>query len=148
VLEAADLELADGRVVGVACADGTRLAAGTTVLAAGAWAGALGRAAGSRVELRATRRHLMVTAQTEDGVVMGLCHPSLPLEGVQFHPESFMTPSGPSLLANFLSPEFGWARIMRNMTWAAYAGRLNVFSIDIHRLGRCDSQVMIRSFYK
>jgi para-aminobenzoate synthetase component II len=46
---------------------------------------------------------LLVTATSpEDGVVMGLRHRSLPLEGVQFHPESVLTPDGPHLLANFL----------------------------------------------
>jgi anthranilate synthase/aminodeoxychorismate synthase-like glutamine amidotransferase len=45
---------------------------------------------------------LGVTATTSDGVVMGLRHRSAPVEGVQFHPESILTPSGPSLLANFL----------------------------------------------
>ncbi len=44
-----------------------------------------------------------VTAISEvDRVVMGLRHTSLPLEGVQFHPESVLTPEGPHLLANFL----------------------------------------------
>ena len=46
---------------------------------------------------------LAVTATSEgDGVVMGIRHVSLPLEGVQFHPESVLTPDGPRLLANFL----------------------------------------------
>ena len=46
---------------------------------------------------------LEVTATTADGVIMGLRHRTLPVEGVQFHPESLLTPEGPSLLANFLS---------------------------------------------
>jgi hypothetical protein len=37
-----------------------------------------------------------------DRVVMGIRHTTLPLEGVQFHPESVLTPQGPHLLANFL----------------------------------------------
>jgi anthranilate synthase component II len=45
---------------------------------------------------------LEVTATSNDGVVMGLRHRSLPVEGVQFHPESVLTVSGPALLANFL----------------------------------------------
>jgi anthranilate synthase/aminodeoxychorismate synthase-like glutamine amidotransferase len=44
-----------------------------------------------------------VTAMSEvDRVIMGMRHVSLPLEGVQFHPESVLTPDGPHLLANFL----------------------------------------------
>ncbi len=46
---------------------------------------------------------LCVTARSvDDDVVMGLRHASLPMEGVQFHPESVLTPDGPHLLANFL----------------------------------------------
>ena len=46
---------------------------------------------------------LEVTARTTDGVIMGLRHRTLAVEGVQFHPESLLTPEGPSLLANFLA---------------------------------------------
>jgi anthranilate synthase/aminodeoxychorismate synthase-like glutamine amidotransferase len=46
---------------------------------------------------------LEVTATTGDGVIMGLRHRTLPVEAVQFHPESFLTPHGPSLLSNFLA---------------------------------------------
>ena len=44
-----------------------------------------------------------ITARsTDDGVVMGIRHRSAPAEGVQFHPESVLTPHGPHVLANFL----------------------------------------------
>ncbi len=45
---------------------------------------------------------LVVTAHSDDGVIQGVRHRSLPIEGVQFHPESVMTPDGKALLANFL----------------------------------------------
>jgi anthranilate synthase component II len=45
---------------------------------------------------------LEVTATSSDGVVMGLRHRDLAVEGVQFHPESVLTASGPALLGNFL----------------------------------------------
>ena len=45
---------------------------------------------------------LLVTARSDDGVVMGLRHRHLPLEAVQFHPESVLSADGPAMLANFL----------------------------------------------
>jgi anthranilate synthase/aminodeoxychorismate synthase-like glutamine amidotransferase len=47
---------------------------------------------------------LEVSAWTDDGLVMGLRHRQHPLEGVQFHPESILTPLGKDLLRNFLEP--------------------------------------------
>jgi anthranilate synthase/aminodeoxychorismate synthase-like glutamine amidotransferase len=55
------------------------------------------------VERDSLPEFLEVTAETTDGVVMGLRHRDLPVEGVQFHPESILTPTGPRLLQNFLS---------------------------------------------
>jgi anthranilate synthase/aminodeoxychorismate synthase-like glutamine amidotransferase len=46
---------------------------------------------------------LEVTATTDDGTIMGLRHRTLPIEGVQFHPESILTAEGHRLLANWLS---------------------------------------------
>jgi anthranilate synthase component II len=45
---------------------------------------------------------LEVTAHSESGVIMGLRHKRFAIEGIQFHPESIMTPRGKDLLANFL----------------------------------------------
>ena len=55
---------------------------------------------------------LEVTAWTDNGLVMGLRHKEFPVEGVQFHPESIMTPQGKSLLQNFLDMVAG-AQVQR-----------------------------------
>ncbi len=45
---------------------------------------------------------LEVSATTSDGIIMGLRHRNMKVEGVQFHPESILTPAGKNLLSNFL----------------------------------------------
>ncbi len=57
------------------------------------------------VERSTLPAELKVTASTVDGLIMGLRHRSYPVEGVQFHPESIMTPIGKDLLCNFLQQE-------------------------------------------
>ncbi len=69
---------------------------------------------GLPVPLQATRYHsliidrntlpdcLEITAETEDKVIMGVAHNEYPITGVQFHPESILTPDGPAMLANWL----------------------------------------------
>ena len=54
------------------------------------------------VEDRGLPDCLEVSARTDDGIIMGLRHRTLNIEGVQFHPESIMTIEGKKLLANFL----------------------------------------------
>ena len=68
--------------------------------------------AGLPEEIQAGRYHslaavrvpdeLEITARTEDGEVMGVRHRAYPVEGVQFHPESVLTPCGPQMAENFL----------------------------------------------
>jgi len=48
---------------------------------------------------------LIVTAQTDRGEIMGVRHKTLQIEGVQFHPESVLTPEGDALMANFMRQE-------------------------------------------
>jgi len=55
------------------------------------------------VERKSLPRELAVTAETDDGIIMGLRHRRHKIEGVQFHPESVLTDSGKQLLQNFLS---------------------------------------------
>ena len=75
----------------------------------------LGVFAGLNPSLTVTRYHsliveresipdsLEITAESDDGVVMGLRHRGFPIEGVQFHPESVLTDSGHAMLRNFLA---------------------------------------------
>jgi anthranilate synthase/aminodeoxychorismate synthase-like glutamine amidotransferase len=79
------------------------------------WHEGKGVFAGLPSPLEATRYHslvierttcpavLEVTARTEDGEIMAVRHRTLPIEGVQFHPESILTREGKRLLANFLA---------------------------------------------
>ncbi|TMC88160.1 MAG: aminodeoxychorismate/anthranilate synthase component II [Chloroflexi bacterium] len=55
------------------------------------------------VERSTLPNELEITAETADGLIMGLRHRTYPVEGVQFHPESILTPVGKDLLRNFLA---------------------------------------------
>jgi anthranilate synthase/aminodeoxychorismate synthase-like glutamine amidotransferase len=55
------------------------------------------------VERKSLPRDLEITAETDDGIIMGLRHRRHKIEGVQFHPESVLTTSGKQLLKNFLA---------------------------------------------
>ena len=48
---------------------------------------------------------LVISARTENGIIMGVRHEKFPVEGVQFHPESYLTKNGKDLLKNFLRME-------------------------------------------
>jgi anthranilate synthase/aminodeoxychorismate synthase-like glutamine amidotransferase len=69
----------------------------------------VGRYHSLAVEESSLPPELVVTARTAGGEIMGLRHRSLPVEGVQFHPESVLTPRGPTLMGNFLRAGAGAA---------------------------------------
>jgi anthranilate synthase component 2 len=58
---------------------------------------------------------LQVTAQTDDGLVMGLSHKTMPLHGVQFHPESVASEHGHLILKNFLDLAAAWNGAQRRL---------------------------------
>ena len=60
------------------------------------------------VERQSLPRELTVTAETEDGLIMGLAHTRLPVHGVQFHPESIASEHGHLMLKNFLDIAAAW----------------------------------------
>jgi len=55
------------------------------------------------VERKSLPRELTITAETDDGIVMGLRHRRFPVFGVQFHPESIASQHGHAILGNFLA---------------------------------------------
>jgi anthranilate synthase component II len=55
------------------------------------------------VEKDGLPKDLAITAETEDGTIMGLRHTTLPIQGVQFHPESIASEHGHAMLKNFLA---------------------------------------------
>jgi anthranilate synthase component 2 len=75
---------------------------------------------GINAPIQATRYHslvvdrescpeaLEVTAETADGLIMGLSHRSLPIHGVQFHPESILSEQGETILRNFFALAAAW----------------------------------------
>jgi anthranilate synthase component 2 len=64
------------------------------------------------VERASLPQELRVNAWTEDGEIMGLRHAELPLHGVQFHPESFLSEHGHALLARFLGREISSGSVL------------------------------------
>ena len=54
------------------------------------------------IERNTLPEELSISAETEEGVIMGVRHKSFPIEGIQFHPESILTPEGENLIKNWI----------------------------------------------
>jgi len=76
---------------------------------------------------------LVETAHSDDGVIMGLSHPEYPVHGVQFHPESFMTQGGFTIIENFLrlGPMSAWLEIRENRLEPA----ITLYNADLSKQG-------------
>ena len=55
------------------------------------------------IDKKTLSKDLEITAETEDGIIMGVQHKKFDIHGVQFHPESIKTPVGMKLLKNFIN---------------------------------------------
>ncbi|MGH6665973.1 MAG: anthranilate synthase component II, partial [Pseudolabrys sp.] len=73
------------------------------------------------VERASMPAELIANAETDDDLVMGLMHESLPVHGVQFHPESVASERGHLILKNFLDIAAEWNKLRRGKTTAAAA---------------------------
>ena len=62
---------------------------------------------------------LTITAETADGIIMGLSHRNLPVHGVQFHPESILSEHGGTIVRNFLDMAATWNRERRSQAAGA-----------------------------
>ena len=54
------------------------------------------------VDKKSLPQELEITAQTEDGIIMGINHKNFPIQGIQFHPESILTKHGDKIISNWL----------------------------------------------
>ncbi|MCE5329673.1 aminodeoxychorismate/anthranilate synthase component II [bacterium] len=55
------------------------------------------------IDRKTIKNNLDITAETKEGIIMGVRNKKYPVEGIQFHPESFLTPQGLKILQNFIS---------------------------------------------
>ena len=76
---------------------------------------------------------LEVTARTPEGEIMGVRHRELKVEGVQFHPESVLTPEGPKLHGEF--PQFTTASAARSSAGAVHAALRELLEKLLERTG-------------